>query len=1377
MREVIRLDGEGNAAQFVSAVEASVAGLASRAAFLQNAYALAFDVIGKGARGMVSALESGVKFNSQVENAQTGIAGVLASVAVYDTKLTGAAGAAEKFAKAQGDANKLMAQMKIAAIETTATLGEMVDAYQLGLAPMIAAGIPLEKTVLVTQRLTQAMNALGVPMAQAGIEIRQFFEGDYQRSRLLQGLNITKEEIKKAAAEGKTLELLETRTMALAAAGQTAAMSFSGLGSNIKDSLEQISGEGSKELFNALKEGMGEAYGFIKDHWADIVGVIQGGSVAIRGSLLSVKDMLSSTFSLMDGLVSTSGSTWGDWSAAIGGAIAKVVNAVALAVQVVPKLMLSMAQKLLGEISGLLAAHLSNLPGGDKLAGPLRAFSDDMTEKARANIESLSEAYEDFGRRNLQIEGAVVAAATATKAGGEAMEGFAGKTRKAAKEVETLEERMKKLKAFSYLFTNAFDSKNAAANYDAAADGFAKFLVTVEAENAASLQRQADNFLGYTGVVVGYWREAVDSMTRASDGVLSSLFAGGGADGFKAAWLNLSRDMGQTMARSLTDAFKDTNFGKAFMLGISRAADYEQAADFVGPKRQGVGSFGFDLGGLVGGAATGYSTGASVGALTSKSYGATGASIGGTIGGAIGSIVPGIGTAIGALVGAVIGLVAGLIAQPNTEQRIPFQGGKLTSGQRQMTRGVESDMGGFMADLAKTAGVSAAQRGALMGNTKDIMDWFFRNMNFTAYAGSREDLDKDVAKLFNEIIPRELLHQMFGNPSVQGPHGYAGITGATLYRSDRIDEGAPLTRMLMDLGVTASKVKDIAGKIDTQDPKKFMEFLSGFVAVVAGLRDLKAKLSMSGADLARDIQAEAAKTPLDRIKAQVADIGQLFSELSLYTDEKQVEKGKEAIEIARSFFDQVREYAAQLLAVGKEFAAGVGSQLQGMRDAFKNREWLADDLRRGITEIMFGSYETGSGSMIGVSPEKGIELAKQAQQYIQQLFDLLAQRLADITALASDIDSLRAKFGLSAGERNFEAAGGNQSLGVTGLANMAAAINAKVREAATLTGDAQLAKIAEIRDAAGEMYDYQLTLLKSIQDGIREITASIDEQIRGIRWDAVTESYQDALKKMREATTPEEAERYRQQAEGIRRGQVDELQAQYESLVRQISTSQDPEEIRRLTSQAQGIMRTYLGLFDGDEVDAATRAQARAFAEEQLRLLGETSKAALEALGDAIGDLIDGSLDDLDEAAGAAATQVAAVKAEMERLAANLLILNQRVQDFVAMGLASAATEMGKLVPAVTAATTQFTDFSGALGDPTTGATPRTREFGDATGDATAELRTFTSELGNAITVLRGLGSGGGAPQADLRGGGGGRSSSIGSALLALRRTPSRSYT
>lgn len=97
---------------------------------------------------------------------------------------------------AMEDSAGIQEQLKNAALTTTASYVQMVEGFQTGLAPMGKAKIAQGDMVEATQRLTQAMGALGIPMAQLPIEMRQFFEGDYARSRLLQGLNMTSAEIK-----------------------------------------------------------------------------------------------------------------------------------------------------------------------------------------------------------------------------------------------------------------------------------------------------------------------------------------------------------------------------------------------------------------------------------------------------------------------------------------------------------------------------------------------------------------------------------------------------------------------------------------------------------------------------------------------------------------------------------------------------------------------------------------------------------------------------------------------------------------------------------------------------------------------------------------------------------------------------------------------------------------------------------------------------------------------------------------------------------------------------------------------------------------------------------------------------------------------------
>lgn len=1598
MREVITLDGNGNAGEFLKSIEASVSGLANRAAFLQNAYAVAFDVVGKAAQGAMSVLQAGVGFNSMIENTKAGMAAIIAS----NQKLVDSQGQVVTGSRAiefaMGQATQVQAKLRQDALLTSFTYKELVETFNSGLGPAMAAGVTnLDSVRKVSVAAAQAMQALGIPAHQAAQELRSLFTGDVgPDSRLNQQLRITKADLEKVrSAGGDVGEFVFGKLKTYADAAAASAGNLTVMMSNLVDLFQGMSGEATKPLFDVIKNLVGGAGGSLSGLQSGMNSIGESAAGALRdlyplveavgklalslvkagvefvrmlgpaapllasaiagtaalidkyGALIAVLWAAQKVFVILTAAATLSGVA-GAVSTVTGayGALRTSIIATQAALATLPGLfaasgaagvasatVAALAWSLLGaaivgvgiglgfaikyaldwrqELKNVEAASVTTKEASaNLLSGLEKQFPQVKDEAAKLRKElELATTPADINRTNaaildlkksvqdlrntatgpfiapavlkeredeakaiakLQSSLNVLNASEGTKAivairekwtleiaelakkwgqGSEAVvlatKNMAGEIAKAEKSIgESLRKTRGEAEAFFFSQNVTQDQSGAQARLAAftkeledravAQSKADKALVDSSREYMRESARVAVEYLKYVTQTVQGMRELAaknlaevlnNPNATAGQGVSAALLdvfakiptaAESAANAVRDVWSGMARAFDELFFDVLTGRFDDLKdvlkgFSDSIMRSVSNylsdllqryvktlmtaqqqsglpmSKSYGPDGTAFGGAASGASSF--NLGTGIAAAGVGYGVGSAVGQIGNGQYNMIGAQIGAVagaiaaaalgikIGGTIGSAIPGAGTLIGALVGAIVGLVVGALMSPNTEMRVPFAGDKLTKDQRNLTRGVAGDIGGFISDLARTGGFDSTQRGALAGAANDIMTWFFKNMNFSAYAGSREDLDKDIARLFSEVIPRELLHQMFGNRATNdfGNPGYAGITGATRY-TDAVDAGAPITKMLLDLGVSFAKIRDISRMIDTQDPKKFMEFLSGFVEVVSGFQDLKKKFSMTAGGLMGEINSDARKTVLDSIKSRVGDIQEVLNAISLYSESQQVEKGKEALKIAREFFDQVKAYAQQLMRAGEEFASSVGSQLQRMRDMFKNREWIADDLRRGITEIMFGSYETGSGSMIGVSPEKGIELAKQAQAYIQQLFDLLAQRLADITALASDIDSLRAKFGLSAGERNFEAAGGNQSLGVAGLANMAAALQAKIRESQTLTGDAQLAKIAEIRDAAGEMYDYHLSLLKSIQDGIREITASIDEQIRGIHWDAVTESYQDALKRMREADNPADAARYKAEAERIRAGQVDELQAQYQALMAQIRGSQDPEEIRRLTAQAQGIMRTYLGLFDGEEVDPATRAAARAAAEAQLRALQELSTSALEALGETINDLIDGGLAGLNDVAGELATQMASVKAEMERLAAQLLLLNQRVQEFVTQGVTNATTEMNKLVPAVIAATSTFTEFSGEVAGGTTGL----GDFGDATDVATGKVDRFGRSLDRVAGVLDGLFTGngsGGATTSGLRGGGGGAPSQIGSALLALRRTPSRSYT
>lgn len=159
----------------------------------------------------------------------------------------------DKFNLAGQAATDIQDQLKVAALATTAQYGQLVEAFQVGVGPMTRAGIALGDSVEAAKRLTQAAGALGVPMAQLGIEMRQFFEGDYARSRLLQGLGITGDQIRTLSASGGLMDMLRQKTESMALAGDAAQRSFTGLLSNMKDATQQLMGAGTLTLFDSLK--------------------------------------------------------------------------------------------------------------------------------------------------------------------------------------------------------------------------------------------------------------------------------------------------------------------------------------------------------------------------------------------------------------------------------------------------------------------------------------------------------------------------------------------------------------------------------------------------------------------------------------------------------------------------------------------------------------------------------------------------------------------------------------------------------------------------------------------------------------------------------------------------------------------------------------------------------------------------------------------------------------------------------------------------------------------------------------------------------------------------------------------------------------------
>lgn len=235
------------------------------------------------------------------------------------------------------DSAGIQEQLKNAALTTTASYVQMVEGFQTGLAPMAKAKIAQGDMVEATQRLTQAMGALGIPMAQLPIEMRQFFEGDYARSRLLQGLNITGEELKKLSANGGLMDKLREKTETMSIAADKASQTLTGLKSNLGDIFSQAMGKGMGDVSDKLKELLtditglfghiekqGKAMVFVWDQ--DILGRLKVVGAVVGGVIDVVSTVVKTTMGVVTGSVADNVGSWIDVFKLFGKAVVTTIG-------------------------------------------------------------------------------------------------------------------------------------------------------------------------------------------------------------------------------------------------------------------------------------------------------------------------------------------------------------------------------------------------------------------------------------------------------------------------------------------------------------------------------------------------------------------------------------------------------------------------------------------------------------------------------------------------------------------------------------------------------------------------------------------------------------------------------------------------------------------------------------------------------------------------------------------------------------------------------------------------------------------------------------------------------------------------------------------
>ena len=677
-------------------------------------------------------------------------------------------------------------------------------------------------------------------------------------------------------------------------------------------------------------------------------------------------------------------------------------------------------------------------------------------------------------------------------------------------------------------------------------------------------------------------------------------------DMFKSLWEQLlgvfTRYLSEMFQRWLSTQLKmgQVGVGTGTANGVAGVAGAGGAQSFNLGNSTGWGSMGagYANGGGWSGAATGAMAGYGVGSVVGQFGGGKYNQTGGQIGGMVGGMVFGV---VGAVVGAILGTLIGALLSPNTEKKIKVemdrlaQGGELAAAGAAISKTRDAIIGGIAdlyvkASLGQTAGAFDA---------KKALAEYMKGRSFEVHAGSNEDLEADYKKLFEEIIPREMLHTLMGH-GAQGAQEYPGIRGGTKFYSGNIDnKDAPIPKLLDQLGFAADRIVWIGQQIDTRAPEEFIEWLNKLVNVAVTTKKLKAEMGKTFAEIDAEMSAKESAGAKGAFAERAAAIADVFKSLSAFSGDDQLARMEQAQQDAAAFWNDVLDYVAQLRDAMNQLSAGIQAQRQKYHD-FLNP--------MGATETGRVAWETvqgGWGKLAGAtSPEEVVRVTNEMRDAIDAIFNVMAERYTRGTALLRTLGDQGTAFGSMGSDVAREDSDTRNPIYAMQRGALEAA--RKVSEAAQLSGIEQIEAIEGVAAAAADMYEQQRAMLASITANIADLEKSIEAQ----KWELSLDGLDS-------------------------KGTAGAIADRIKSLQEQILTATTPEQVRALTSEIQSLMSRYLGTFAADDperahakdwiskmLDRTLGLAKEKYAEmaEAIEAVNRQMKDTLEAAGKLIGD-------------------------------------------------------------------------------------------------------------------------------------------------------------
>lgn len=211
-------------------------------------------------------VDTGVEVNKTLESTRLGIAGIVASQAeLRDSQGTVIEGQ-EAFNAATGIASDQLKKLKIDSLQTTATFGQLKDAFQAAISPGLQAGLDLDQIRQLTKEIALAAGALGLDMSQVAQETGAILSGNIDTNAVLaKNLGITNEMVSRWKEQGTLAQELSKRMAGFAQMGDAASKSWAGVTSNMQEAYETLAGLATAGFYDAIKSKLNDALSGVFD--------------------------------------------------------------------------------------------------------------------------------------------------------------------------------------------------------------------------------------------------------------------------------------------------------------------------------------------------------------------------------------------------------------------------------------------------------------------------------------------------------------------------------------------------------------------------------------------------------------------------------------------------------------------------------------------------------------------------------------------------------------------------------------------------------------------------------------------------------------------------------------------------------------------------------------------------------------------------------------------------------------------------------------------------------------------------------------------------------------------------------------------------------